>query len=248
LTYDVSQQKFFLFEGTGANGKGVVTYILMMLLGMPNVSSIPLELFADTHGLEVTLGKLVNIVSEIGELDRVAEGKLNPKYKHPYSAIPTAKLIISTNVRPPFRDRSEGVWRRLVLLPFPVTIPESKQKKHLAEDLIAELPGIFNWAVEGHAILMKRGYFVEPVVCREAKKDFREESISASNTQTLRTCLYSEYETFCKNHGFKALNDANFGKEVRRVFPEVQRVKLSGSSHSHRPYIYKGLRLLKSQT
>ena len=61
LTYDTSLQKFFLFEGSGANGKGVVLRILTALLGEANVSSLPLEIFGHSHGLESTLGKLVNI-------------------------------------------------------------------------------------------------------------------------------------------------------------------------------------------
>jgi hypothetical protein len=65
LTYDTSQQRFFLFEGLGGNGKGVVTNTLTNMVGEANVNSIPLELFAASHGLEVTLGKLVNIISEV---------------------------------------------------------------------------------------------------------------------------------------------------------------------------------------
>ena len=275
LTNDVSQQKFFLFEGTGANGKGVITNILSKMLGEANVSSIPLELFASTHGLEVSLGKLVNIVSEIGELDRVAEGLLkmftggdamhfNPKYKQPFSAKPTAKLIITTNIRPPFRDRSEGIWRRLILLPFPVSIPETKQNKYLLENLAKELPGILNWAVGGYQSLRRRGYFIEPSISLEAKREFRLECNPAKaflqdhcvvdpKSRTLTTHLYAAYEAFCKEHGCKQLNDANFGKEVRRVFPSVERVKLCRKtplceeSPRVRPWAYQGLSLLTQE-
>jgi len=102
LTSDTSLQKFFLFEGTGANGKGVVLGILEKMLGKANISSVPLEIFGASHGLESTLGKLVNITAEIGNMDRVAEGLLkqftgndtmhfNPKYRQPFSAKPTAR-------------------------------------------------------------------------------------------------------------------------------------------------------------
>ena len=112
LTYDTSLQKFFLLEGQGANGKGVVLRILTRLLGEANVSSLPLELFGASHDLIATLGKLVNITSEIGDLVKVAEGLLkqftgedlmhfNPKHRPPFSAKPTAKLIIAANVRTP---------------------------------------------------------------------------------------------------------------------------------------------------
>jgi putative DNA primase/helicase len=262
LTYDTSQQKFFMFEGVGGNRKGVVIKILMKMLGEANVSSIPLESFAETHGLEVTLGKSVNIVPEIGELDRVAEGMLksftggdsmhfNQKYKDPFASIPTAKLIITTNVRPVFRDRSEGTWRRLVLMTFPVTILEAKQNKCLADALTEELPGIFNWAVTGYKSLRQRGYFLEPTVCVEAKREFRLECNPAQaflkeycfvdpGAHIDATTLYGTYAHFCEEHGYKALNEANFGKEVRRSFPEVKRVRLGKDkdNHKHRPWGY----------
>lgn len=264
LTDDVSQQKFFLFEGSGGNGKGVIMKILSKMLGKANVSNIPLEHFASTHGLEVTLGKLVNIVGEIGELDRVAEGLLkmftgedsmhfNPKYQQPFSAKPTAKLIITTNVRPLFRDRSEGIWRRLILVPFQVSIPETKQNKKLAEDLAEELPGIFNWAVRGYQSLQQRGYFLEPLLSLEAKGEFRLECNPAKAFlqdhcvvdpigKIESTVLYRDYETFCNEHGNKPLNDANFGKEVRRTFPQATRVKCGKDSQNHRPWAYQGIR------
>ena len=161
--------------------------ILTALLGEANVSSLGLEVFSHTHGLELTLGKLVNITGDVGELDKVAEGTLklftgcdmlhfNPKYKDPFSARATARIIIATNVRPPFRDRSDGIWRRLVLLPFPVTIPEEQQNKHLADELKAELPGILNWAIEGSNRLRQQRGFTEPPVSREVKQDYQLES------------------------------------------------------------------------
>jgi putative DNA primase/helicase len=266
LTYDVSQQKFFIFEGPGGNGKGVVLNILTALLGASNVSSLGLEVFSHTHGLEQTLGKLVNITGDVGELDKVAEGTLklftgcdmvyfNPKYKHPFSAYATARIIIATNVRPPFRDRSDGIWRRLVLLLFLVTIPEEQQNKNLADELKAELPGILNWAIQGAKRLRRQRVFTEPPASREAKSEYRLECNPAQaflqehcdedpRLSVKAADLYSEYDQFCRTHGYKALNAANLGKEVHRSFPRVKRVKLGKDLHEQRPWAYQGVGML----
>jgi RFX DNA-binding domain len=73
------------------------------------------------------------------------------------------------------------------------------------------------------------------------------------------TVLYRAYETFCNEHGYKQLNDANFGKEVCRVFPSVERVKLCkkdirmkgiklcGEIPRVRPWGYQGLSLLPQE-
>ena len=264
LTFDTSQQRFFIFEGDGANGKGVITAILMALVGEVNVSSIPLELFAARHGLEVTLGKLVNIASEVGEVDSVAEALLkqftggdamhfNPKYKQPFPAKPTAKLIITTNVRPPFRDRSDGIWRRLILLPFPITIPEKIQNKQLGEELKAELPGILNWAIKGYQALLARGHFTEPAICQTTKAEFRrecnparaffqEECATDSRFAVRTTDVYAAYDRYCRGRGYWPVNEANFGKEVRRAFPSVKRKRIRPyPKTSTRIWAYTGL-------
>src|SRR5215472_12932882 len=219
LTYDTSHQKFFMFEGSGGNGKGVTTDILIRLLGEANVSSLPLESFGGTHDLVTTLGKLVNITSDIGELERAAEGLLkqftgedmmhfNPKYRPTFSAKATARLILSTNIRPPFRDRSEGLWRRLIILPFPTTIPKDRLNRNLKEELAEELSGIFNWAVEGARSLRERGELIELEGSRKAKEEFKREASSA-RLFLEETCepdptgsiskkeLYGAYKEFC---------------------------------------------------
>ena len=160
LTYDLSQQKFVLFLGDGGNGKGVITRTLRTLLGEDNVSTVPLTHLGKRFYLVGTMGKLVNFCNEVDSSRDLDEAvikqftgedpmQFEQKYQEVFSAMPTAKLIISGNAWLPFRDRSEGIWRRLVPLHFPVNIPEAKQNKNLTRDLLPELSGIFNWAVEG---------------------------------------------------------------------------------------------------
>lgn len=257
LTYDTSQQKFFMFEGNGGNGKGVVLRIMTLLLGEKNISSLPLESFSEKHDLVATLGKLVNITSEVGDLDKVGEGLLkqftgedlmhfNPKYREPFSAKPTARLILATNVRPPFTDRSDGLWRRLIVLPFPVRISEAERNRHLTEELATELSGIFNWAVWGAWNLHKQGKFIEPASSRMARETFQRETNPARlfleenyevrpNGDVGKDELYRLYRHYCDTHGHKPLNANNFSKEVVRVFPSagVTRPRREGS-RSHR--------------
>ena len=274
LTPDMTFQKFFMFEGAGGNGKSVVLNILTAMLGQDNVSAVPLEVFSAAHGLEQTLGKLTNITGDVGELDKVGEGVLkqftgqdliyfNPKYKQPFAAKATAKLIIATNVRPPFRDRSQGVWRRLMLLPFPTTIPERRQNRHLAEELAVELPGILNWAIRGAIRLRKDQQFEEPAESRAAKteyqrevnpaRQFLEEEYEEANMQVTLTDLYDKYTFFCQDNGYKPLNCSHFGREVKAVFPHVIRARVQACDmprlHPHsspgRPYVYRGIGPLK---
>ena len=55
---------------------------------------------------------------------------------------PTHTLIMFSNHKPTVAGRDEGIWRRLRLVPWQVTIPENERDEHLAAKLQAEAPGI----------------------------------------------------------------------------------------------------------
>ena len=263
LTADMSLQRFFMFEGTGGNGKGVVTNILGRLLGRENISGLPLNRFHDKHDLVVTLGKLVNITSELGEKDRISEEQLklavggdmmhfNPKYQKPFPARFTAKIIISTNERPALGDRSEGIWRRLILLPFPVTITPEKQDPRLEDTLARELPGILNWAIQGAISLYRKGQFEVPPQSIAARLTYQTESSSArlffdeccelKATAVIGTrVLYQGYRDYCLIDGYKPFNETNFKKEVCKL-PGVTKCRAPNAG-DHRPHIYCGVTL-----
>ena len=50
------------------------------------------------------------------------------KNRSPVHSCPTARLAFSTNAVPVFGDRSEGVWRRMILLPMNVAVPTDRQR------------------------------------------------------------------------------------------------------------------------
>jgi putative DNA primase/helicase len=56
---------------------------------------------------------------------------------------------LRTNHRPVIRDPSEAIWRRVRLVPFPVTITGSERDVTLQGRLLAELPGVLRWIVDG---------------------------------------------------------------------------------------------------
>ena len=179
-----SFHKFFLFEGQGANGKSVGLKMLEAMLGRENISSVPLGLFGERFQLVSTIGKLANIAPEADSSDKPHIGMLKAftagdtitidrKNLTSVQVVPTAKLVIAANSRPTFVDRSEGLWRRLVPVPFNVTIPEEKQDKRLTEKLAKELPGIFNWALKGLKRLHHQGRFTESTMVKAATEEYK---------------------------------------------------------------------------
>lgn len=243
LSNNLKFHKFLLLEGEAGTGKSTFCTVLRALLGEKNVSHVPLELFGERFALYSTLDKLANIVEEVGELDTVAEGQLKAftsgspmqferKYKEPIMAIPTAKLILATNNRPRLKDRSGGVWRRMILVPWQKVIPETEWDRELDMKIINdELPGVFLWALAGLARLLESNGFSSSETVKTATEEYKLEEnptriFLLDNYEEAEGYvevkeIYSEYVTWCKDFGYESLNNLSFGKEVRRAFPKV---------------------------
>jgi putative DNA primase/helicase len=119
LVFDTTHQRFLVLSGEGDNGKSVICLVLQEMLGRENVSNLSLEsLHARFYPIS-TLGKLANVSTEIGELDKTAEGTLKAyvsgepmameqKGKPVFMAIPTARLTFATNNVPGSRISRRG--------------------------------------------------------------------------------------------------------------------------------------------
>ena len=170
---------------------------------------------------------------------------------------PSARLILATNHDPRFADRSKGVWRRMLVIPFRVGIPRERQDPNLVEKLKAELSGIFNWSITGLRALRHSGQFIVPAISQQMWDDLRAQSnytnqflvdtceCGSLNESLACTALYSQYEDWCRERGFKVLDDTKFGKELRRIFAGIERRRDGTGDRSWR---YHGLRRLGSST
>lgn len=259
LTPTLSAHKFLFNEGEGANGKSVYCAALTGMLGTANVSSVPLETFGERFSLYSTLGKLANIAAEVGEIDRVAEGILKAyttgdaiqfdrKHRDPISARPSAKLVFASNNRPRFSDKSGGLWRRMILMPWRIVIPEAERVFGMDSPQWwqeqGELPGILLWAIAGLWQLEQQGHFTKSAVCESALAEYRAESNPARlflderfhfDPESWVVCedVYRPYVEWTKSNGFLPLSVSSFGHEIRRAFPSVERrKKLIGSDRS----------------
>lgn len=255
-------QTCLILTGEGSNGKSTVLTLLTKLFGSANVSSVPLDKFEKPFSLYQMLGKLVNIAPDMGEIEKTAEGILKSlisgdsidweqKYKPTITAPPTAKLIFACNTLPRFMDRSQGIWRRLLIIPFEVTIAPEQREPDIDQALEAELPGILLWALGGLHDLRQQGYFTIPAASIAIKEELRLESnparaflvetyVADAAGWVLRSEAYDAYKTYCSDNNHRPLNERNFGKEVRRAFSGVDdaRPRMNGE----RPRYYVGIR------
>lgn len=264
LLPDTGQQKFLVLEGEGSNGKSVYCAAIGAMLGLENCSHIPLEQFGDRFAKTQTIGKLVNICADVGELDKMAEGFLKSftsgdvmffdrKGIAAVECAPTARLMFACNNRPRFTDRSAGIWRRMLIVPWTVEITREERVPNMDKawwwEQQGEMPGIFWWALKGLARLRQQGRFTESRLSTEALEEYRNESnparsfllefCSRSTTQIPSQEIYEHYVHWTEKSGYRPMGERAFGKEVRRVFPWVERHQFGGRTNRH--WVYSGI-------
>src|SRR5271157_2483583 len=170
--------KLLLLVGDGRNGKSTLLSILMDMLGRDNCSNRYLQSLSERFTLGNLVEKLANIAPDIPAKDvldtaviKTVSGNdqitVENKYQLAYSALLYAKLIFSANKLPRINDDTSGFYSRIKLINFPYAYkdnpkPGERQADiHLKEKLLAELPGILNWSLEGLRRLMKKEAFTE---------------------------------------------------------------------------------------
>jgi P4 family phage/plasmid primase-like protien len=267
LTNSNDLQKFLVLEGEGGNGKTVYFASMTAMLGSDNVSHVTLENFGGRFELGTTIGKAANISGDAGEIDMVAEGVLKQftggdvmqfdrKNLPPVMARPTAKLMAAWNTRPRLRDKSQGVWRRMLLIPFDREIPPDRRVLGmdrpgwwLEHD---EAPGILLWAIVGLHRLRSQGAFSRSRVSDEAMSEYREDSnpvaeffgdyLEAAQDHAISSSrLYDLYQHWCQKSGIKRpMECRQFGKEIKRRFPTASRKRVRSGGKLH--WEYSGLR------
>jgi len=246
LLPDLAKQRFVLLEGEGANGKSsYCAGIEAILGGHANCSYVSLEQFADRFAKTDTLGKLVNISGDAPELDKVAEGVIKQftggtpmffdrKGSPGINCPPTARLMIACNNRPRISDRSQGVWRRMIPIPWPVVIPDEEQIEGMdaAKWWVdqGEVSGMFNWALAGLVRLRYQRRFTLSEVVEANKAEYELESnptkqffseslkLAPPNVMIRIKVLYKMYKKWMADGGYHPLGEGMFAKELRREF------------------------------
>ena len=102
------------------------------------------------------------------------------KNKNPFSFQSCARLLFSCNSIPKnYGDRSEGFYRRLIIMRFNHSVPAEKRDPDLIDKFRMEADGIFLFALEGLKRLMKKQFmFSETEVNKAELQQYREDSDS----------------------------------------------------------------------
>ena len=243
LTTNTASQKAFVFWGPARTGKSTLLWVVeYLLLGKKNVSNIPWQEIGDKFKTAELLGKLANVFSDLPSksiddtgIFKVVTGEdylmAEKKNKNPFKFKPFARLVFSCNELPRnYVDRTEGFYRRLIIVPFSRQIDKSKIDKALKYKFQREKEGILNWALEGLKRLYENNFeFSENELTDGVKKEYKRENNNVISfveecceLDGLFSCsrieIYEAYKEFCVEAGLKALSQIKFNKELEGNF------------------------------
>ena len=241
-TSTLKLEKILLLYGSGANGKSVFFEVVNALLGgNENVSNFSLQDLTNENGYNRAMiaNKLVNYASEInGKLQtstckQLASGEpLSARlpYGNPFTLYDYAKLIFNCNELPKDVEQTNAFFRRFLIIPFEITIPESQQDKELSNKIIAsELSGVFNWVLEGLKRLLEQKKFTYSEAVEKQLEDFRlqsdsvqlffiDEGIEKSVTETIEfSNLFEQYKKYCTDSGYHFCSKKKFSERLKNA-------------------------------
>ena len=212
-----------------------------MLGGDENVSNYSLQnLTNDTGYFRAMLAnKLVNYASEInGKLEasifkQLVSGEpvdARLPYGKPFTLTDYAKLIFNCNELPKDTEQTNAFFRRFLIVPFELTIPEAEQDKELPKKIIEnELSGVFNWVLAGLRRLLSQKKFTDSETVNRQLEDYKKQSdsvqmfledenyIQSLSEWTPLTDLYKSYRAYCNDSGYRPCSNRTVSERLKNL-------------------------------
>jgi putative DNA primase/helicase len=261
----VTVQKLFFHYGNGANGKSVYMEALCRMLGETSVT-LPATSFigegsssgsaspdlARLYGRRMLRVKELpegedlkeNLVKEVTGGEMITARDLFAGYM---DFKPHFTTLMSGNGYPKITGNDEGIWRRMAVVPWLVTIPaaERREFEEMVESFRPEFPGILNWLIEGVKIYLLEGLVI-PETVDKATQEYRDDMDRTAGFVTRcvirdatapplqANLLYKAYSKDTEDQGGKPMNNTAFGRAMRKKFQK---------DDSGRLVYYLGIRL-----
>jgi putative DNA primase/helicase len=251
LTGFTREQVMFLIYGRGANGKSLVVETLSALLGGYAQKAPSDLLLARASGSDLSndvarlRGARFVTAVETDEGRRLAEARVKEltggdtvtaRFLHRefFQFRPVCKVFLVTNHRPRIAGTDDGIWRRLVMLPFTQYIGPDERDMELGDKLLAELPGILAWAVRGCLDWQRQG-LNPPAGVLSASGEYRAEQdvigafldeccVVREGVSVGSSALYTEYQSWCEENGHSPFSQTALGIKFReRGFERTKR-------------------------
>jgi putative DNA primase/helicase len=268
---DTRLQKMFLFVGPKRAGKGTIARVLTGLLGPHHTAAPTLAGLATNFGLSPLIGKPLALVSD-ARLSMRADSQvvterllsisgedsltIDRKYRDPWTGRLPTRFLICTNELPRLSDASGALVSRFIVFVLTKSF-YNRENAGLTDELLAEAPSIFNWALAGLDRLNARGYFVNPETGRDAIQQLedlsspiaafiRDRCVVGADQHVETDGLWTAWKSWCQDDNRHPGTKAVFGRDLKAAVPTVKRVRLRDGDD--RDYAYDGIGLRREDS
>ncbi len=226
LGCDTSLQKILLMVGQKRSGKGTIARVLTAVLGKENVGGPTLASLSTNFGLAPLIGKQLAVISDArlsarADQAAIAERLLSVsgedyvtvdrKHRSAWTGRLSARFMILSNELPRLADSSGALASRFIVL----TLKRSfygREDHGLERKLMAELPGISNWCIEGWRQVQKRGLIETPESAQTAVAELedlgspvgafvRDRCIVEPGRQVSAADVWQAWQDWCREQG-----------------------------------------------
>jgi putative DNA primase/helicase len=253
LTARTDLQKFFMLIGPPRSGKGTIVRVLTALLGGDSaVASISLANLNEKFGLAELEAKQLAVMQDArfrSRDDGVAVERIlsitgedpvsvEKKNKDQFTMRLSTRFLLVSNELPKMADESGALRSRVVMLRMMRTVDEARRDIHLTDRLLAELPSILNWALDGLDRLNRRGRLVQPkssehhlnllAMLSSPKQAFVDELCRVDTNERIpKQLLFDVWKFWCGRTGQLPGNMVHFARDLYAAVPGVDDARLS---------------------
>jgi putative DNA primase/helicase len=157
-------------------------------------------------------------------------------YKSPITIENYARMMFNTNEMPSDIEINEGFYRRFIIIPFDVHVPNERRDNDLSKRIIdKELAGVFNWVIKGlKRVLENKGFTISEAINQELEKfknsgdsvrQFIEDEtfVKSNDNPIVLKELYKFYKQYCTDFGYRATGLRKFTERIRLAGYEMER-------------------------
>lgn len=263
LTRETRYEKALIMIGPGGDGKSKLLDVLQAMVGEENCSSVKMSALDDQFYVSMLADKLINVSTEIENkvfgsdvFKAIVSGdRISASFKNqtPFTFRPYCKLAFSSNKYPRIRDNSDGFFRKIMVVELKEQFSmKGTDDKFLIEKLLAELSGIFAWALDGLSLLQTVG-FDNPKALKETLRDYKVSNNpvlgfiddcvviqNQSDDKIQKNVVYKAYKNYCRDSNYRPLGIHQFGKELNN---QIRNLRTGRKNIEGREWCYIGIRL-----
>lgn len=278
LTGLIVEQVLLFFYGIGSNGKSTFTDLLCHIMGdyavtlsidsfsgesrkgggeaTPDLARLPGARLVSASEPEANVKLKDALIKMLTGGERIPVRRLREDF---FEVDPHFKIILSGNHKPVITDDSDGIWRRVLLVPWLVQIPKPERDRGLIDRLRGERDQVFAWMVEGAVDYLNFGLDVPPSVYA-ASEEYRQESdpvgafirmaclvTGEPQDEEKPFDLYLSYERFANEEGVFKFTSSTFAKRFaaacNRSWPGTDGTMKQFHKAKNSTTVYRGIRI-----